>query len=257
VVQKVTDLLRSNRELRADKIWNWTLPAWYVRIEGRVVKTCPNAGVCAQLCYARNGTYLFSNVKAAHLRNLELVRETPELFVEQMNAELKRPKFRPSGENRQDKLTQHGELVDDDWAVKWMTRGGAAVRIHDSGDFFTREYLELWLRIAEANSDILFYAYTKEVEMLKSTPLPANFRIIYSKGGLQDHLIDDERDRHADVFPNQEAMDAAGYTDQGPSDLLAVLLKTNKVGIVANNIAHFRKKQGAKSFAELALRDGE
>ena len=34
MTDKPQPLLRSNRELRADKIWNWTLPAWYVRIEG-------------------------------------------------------------------------------------------------------------------------------------------------------------------------------------------------------------------------------
>ena len=254
MTDKPQPLLRSNRELRADKIWNWTLPAWYVRIEGKVVKTCPNAGVCAQLCYARNGTYLFANVKAAHLRNLNLVRETPELFVEMINAELQKPRFKESGESRYEKLSQFGKLVDDEWAVDWLKRGGSAVRIHDSGDFFSRDYLNLWIRIAEANPLILFYAYTKEVEMLKQTELPVNFRIIYSKGGLQDEMIDDEVDRHADVFPDLVTLEVAGYTDQEASDLLAVLLETNKVGIVANNISHFRKKQGEKTFAELALK---
>ena len=133
-----------------------------------------------------------------------------------------------------------------------MQRGGAAIRIHDSGDFFSQDYLNLWTSIAGANPEILFYAYTKEVAMVSTRLLPRNFRIIYSMGGLQDHLINTETDRHADVFPTMEALLAAGYTDQSASDLLAVLLETNKVGIVANNIAHFKKKQGAKTFAELA-----
>ena len=246
------DLLRSNSELRADHIWNWSIPAWYVRLEGKVFKTCPNAGACAQLCYARNGTYQFSNVKAAHLRNLNFILDTPDLFVEQMNAELKKPRFKANGKSRYEKLAQFGTLTTDDWAVNWMHRGGAAVRIHDSGDFFSQDYLSLWASIAGANPEILFYAYTKEVAMLKDATLPRNFLTIYSMGGLQDYLIDTEHDRHADVFPTIEALLAAGYTDQSGSDLLAVLLKTNKVGIVANNISHFKKKQGAKTFAELS-----
>ena len=248
----MAQLLRSNSELRAHNIWNWTLPAWYVRTDEGIVKTCPNAGACAQLCYARNGAYLFSNVKAAHLRNLELVREHPEEFVARLTAELAGKKFRPTGVPRQFETDQ--PLVSDEWAVKWRERGGAAIRIHDSGDFFTRDYLNLWLRVASEHPDILFYAYTKEVEMLKSTSLPENFRIIYSKGGLQDHLIDDDTDRHADVFPSLEMLENAGYTDQESSDLLAVMLETNKVGIVANNIKHFRKKQGEQTFAQLARR---
>ncbi|MEW2631647.1 hypothetical protein AB0903_08300, partial [Streptomyces sp. NPDC048389] len=41
-------LLTQNSELREEHIWNWTLPALATRLrDGRVVKTCPAAGVCA------------------------------------------------------------------------------------------------------------------------------------------------------------------------------------------------------------------
>lgn len=246
----MTQLLRSNSELRAHNIWNWTLPAWFVRLDDGIFKTCPNAGVCAQMCYARNGAYLFSNVKAAHLRNLMLVRDEPKRFMSEMSKELSKPRFRPSGIARTFD-TAH-KLVSDEWATNWIANGGAAIRIHDSGDFFSRDYLRLWLFIAGDHPDILFYAYTKEVEMLKGILPPPNFRIIYSKGGLQDHLIDNDLDRHADVFPSVEALEAAGYLDQEENDLLAVLLDTTRIGIVANNIKRFRKKQGEQTFAQLA-----
>ena len=34
-------------------------------------------------------------------------------------------------------------------------------RVHASGEFFSQDYVDDWQRIAEANSDIIFYAYTK------------------------------------------------------------------------------------------------
>lgn len=91
--------------------------------------------------------------------------------------------------------------------------------------------------------------------MLKArTDLPQNLRIVFSKGGLQDHLIDDDTDRHADVFPSMGDLLAAGYSDQGPSDLLAVTLANNRVGIVANNIPHLRRIQGDRAFSEMGPR---
>ena len=250
------DLLRQNSELRRDRVWNWTLPAWYVRLEGKIFKTCPNAGVCAQFCYARNGTYLFSNVQAAHLANLELARDRPEEFLDRISKELRHRAFRWTGRPRA--FSESAPLVRDAWSINWRLKGGAAVRIHDSGDFFSENYYRIWIEIARRFPRVLFYAYTKEVSMTKRLfadgSQPRNLRIIFSKGGLEDHLIDDEVDRHADVFPSLEALEAAGYTDQAESDLLAVMLETNRIGIVANNISHFRKKQGSETFGSMAKR---
>jgi hypothetical protein len=128
------------------------------------------------------------------------------------------------------------------------------VRIHDSGDFFSGEYLDAWILLAGINPSVTFYAYTKEVEMVKKRKLPDNFKILFSMGGKQDHLIDVERDRHAEVFPSLEALEAAGYADQGDSDLLAITLPTNKMGIVANNIPHLKKRQGNETFGSLEVR---
>ena len=152
-------------------------------------------------------------------------------------------------------------------------RGGKYVRIHDSGDFFSDEYLEAWIYIARVIPDITFYAYTKEVSRFKrivertyhsSTAEPAgdqpyapkNFRWLYSLGGLEDHLIDLVNDRHAEVFPTVEALEAAGYFNQEASDLLAITAPSNKIGIVANNIPAFKKKQGALTFGQHQERKG-
>lgn len=89
--------------------------------------------------------------------------------------------------------------------------------------------------------------------MKAAYPLPTNLLICYSFGGKQDHLIDRDTDQHSDVFPTLEALEAAGYVDQEDHDLLCVVAPTTRVGIVANNIPHFRKKQGGATFSELEL----
>lgn len=255
-------MLRQNSELRPHRIWNWTLPAWYVTLDdGRRFHTCPNAGACAQYCYARNGTYLFSNVLAAHTANLRRVLDDTERWEQDMIEHLQHRRYRPTGQHRVvPGLPAIGTL--DDWLDGWIEDGGAAVRIHDSGDFFADWYLDSWIRIAEATPDVLFYAYTKEVAMLQSRrgALPLNLRVLFSTGGLQDHLIDIEVDRYADVFPDEASIEAAGYQSQDESDLLAVLAPSTRIGIPANNIRHFNRRLAGRRFSEvvpvhLRLRD--
>ncbi len=220
-------LLTQNSELRADGVYNWTLPAWVVEMpDGSKVNTCPSAGACIKVCYARQGSYLFPMTQAAHKRNLAFVIEDLSGFIAAMVLELQEDRF----------------------------RGGRFVRIHDSGDFFTEEYLRAWLTIAELVRDVTFYAYTKEVSLFKRVVEPShpeNFRWLYSMGGKEDHLIDVDKDRHADVFTTEQAMIEAGYLSQDESDLLAITLPTTRIGIPANNIPAFRKKMRGRSFSEM------
>jgi hypothetical protein len=218
-------LLTQNSELRREGIFNWTLPAWAIRLsDGRTFNVCPEAGACAALCYARNGTYLFPAVRAAHERNLRMVLDHLEEWEAEMGAELQHRRY-----------------------------DGRHVRIHDSGDFFSDAYLQAWLRIIRATPQVTFYAYTKSVDrfrrLVEPDP-PANFRWVYSLGGTQDHLVDREADRHADVFPDEDAITAAGYASQDASDLLAVY-GPPKVGIPANRIRHFQHRQGSETFGTL------
>jgi hypothetical protein len=218
-------LLTQNSELRPDGIFNWAIPALAVKLSnGTNVKTCPNAGACATVCYARNGTYNFSNVKGRHTQNLEYIIEDPEGWFAHMLSEVQHPKKR-----------------------------GKFIRIHDSGDFFSEEYLRLWLKIALLTPEVTFYCYTKEVSMFKRVVepnCPPNFKYLYSLGGREDHLIDLENDRHADVFPDDAAILDAGYSNQSESDLLAITLPSNKIGIPQNNIPQFRKRLAGRTFSE-------
>lgn len=217
-------LSSGNSDLRRDNIYTWSLPAWVTPLDdGRTVNTCPSAGVCAKLCYARRGAYRFGNVVRAHKRNLLMTLDELELWTIVMDGECNDPKM-----------------------------AGATVRIHDSGDFYSRAYLDAWLKIIRLNPHVTFYAYTKEVAMFKEVvepDPPPNFRFIYSYGGRQDALIT-STDRRADVFSSDLALQEAGFTNQEESDLLAIT-GPPAVGIVVNNHPGLAKSMGGQSFAEL------
>jgi hypothetical protein len=149
-------LLTQNKDLRKTGVYGWTLPAhWVTLSNGQKFNTCPNAGVCAAFCYAKNGTFMFSNVRKAHIEKLEFVINRREEWVEAMNTELALKKYI-----------------------------GKFIRIHDAGDFFSLQYALDWIEIAKKNPQCTFYTYTKEVEMFKNmNALPVNFITIFSFGG--------------------------------------------------------------------------
>lgn len=228
MTQKPRWLLSQNSDLRRQGIWNWSLPAWAGTLpDGRNYNTCPSAGVCAPLCFARQGAYRFPNVKARHEANLMMVLDDLPGWEAQMTAEV-----------------QHRRYQD-----RW-------VRVHDAGDFHSREYTEAWLRIMRAAPRVRFYAYTKSVSLFRDVvepDPPENFRWVYSLGGREDHLIDLGSERHVDVFPDEETLAEAGYASRGQAEegCLVSVLGPQKVGIAANNIRHLKKRQGPHRFSEL------
>jgi hypothetical protein len=167
---------------------------------------------------------MFSNVKKAHIEKLELVLNHRDLWIEMMLEELKKKKY-----------------------------DGKYIRVHDAGDFFSVDYTTDWFKIINANKNIIFYAYTKEVLLFKETlkdQVPENFILIYSFGGRQDNHIDREVDRHSDVFPDYDEMIAHGYNDIAEDDKQAAINPNHKVGLYRNNIKHFIKKMGDKKFSD-------
>lgn len=248
-------LLTQNSELRKAGVWNWTLPAFVVTLpNGERFNCCPNAGSCARVCYARFGTYRFSNVAQRHMNNLLYVLEDLPGWEAQMVAEVNGRRFRATGKPHR---LYHDPT--DQWLHTWLQAGGKAVRIHDAGDFFNRDYLDAWCRIADKTRHVLFYAYTKEVTLIReASPLPRNLRVLFSFGGREDHLLDDSMDRCADVFPDLDSLEQAGYSDQGANDLLAITMPTTRIGIVANNIPTANKRFNGKTMRRMVTRpEGE
>ena len=213
------ELLTQNGKMKKSSqngitVVNWTIPAFQ---SSTGLRTCPNAGLCAKGCYARSGTYRFSNVAKAHEAKLALTQT--DTFVSEMIAEINR------------------------WLSKKSTTS-LKVRIHDAGDFYSVEYLDKWLQIMQAfqtDTRVSFYAYTKQVEMFKSLTqaIPSNFRLIFSFGGRQDALIDIENDFHSRVFESIQALEAAGYQNGTDDDMVAAMDSCPKVGLVYH---------GAKSY---------
>jgi hypothetical protein len=217
-------LLTQNSRLKEIGVFNWSLPALAARLpDGRTIKTCPAAGVCAQICYALQGTYNIPGVRRRHIANLAFVIEDLEGWERAMRNELGTRRF----------------------AGKW-------IRIHDAGDFLSREYLAAWLRIMRARPQVRFYCYTKEVILFKELvepDQPSNFLFVYSLGGREDGVLNPKVDRVADVFPTEEDITAAGFHSQRGNDLLAVTGPA-PVGMAANNIPHFKKRQGNRRLSE-------
>ena len=222
--QRRPRLLAQNREMKAIGAWNWTLPAWAGRLpDGRTFNTCPSAGICRQVCYARHGTYTWPQVRAKHHANLQFVLDDLPGWEAAIIAELGARRFQ-----------------------------GRWIRIHDSGDFFSDDYLAAWLRVCRARPGVQFYAYTKEVARFRRLVEPApppNLRWVYSYGGTQDDALDPAVDRVADVFPDDAAIAAAGWSSQDRSDLLAVL-GPRLVGIPANRIPAYLKRLAGRRFSQ-------
>lgn len=187
--------LKKTSEVTGFKVFNYGITAG--------PQNCPFAGECAKWCYAKKGAYAWRNVKQAFDARSELARSPG--FADEMLRQL-------NTKRRIDYL-----------------------RVHDSGDHFDLTYILQWFRIMRARPDIQFYSYTKAVKIFKSLGqrgmLPPNFTVIYSYGGIQDHLIDPSRDRHAKVFDTDAAVAEAGYANASDNDLVAVNCTNHRIGL--------------------------
>ena len=84
-------------------------------------------------------------------------------------------------------------------------------RIHATGgDFFSRPYFNAWKQIALDHPNTLFYAYSKAISVVTWKDLPDNMKIIASRGGKQDHLIDRYKLRSVRVVFTQKEADDLG-----------------------------------------------
>lgn len=164
-------------------------------------KTCPYAGMCADLCYADQGRLAMPMAKDARERNLALINSMSD-----------------------DEFVDH--IVEDVESMRSVTH----VRIHDSGDFYSRRYYESWIEIANRSPDIVFYAYTKSIPFLKWDKHPKNFRVVQSLGGKRDHDID-RGYPHSRIFASHNDRKRAKYCDGNKDDMPAVLGQI-RIGLV-------------------------
>jgi hypothetical protein len=193
-------LKRTSKELGV-KVFNFGIPA-YKSASGKL--TCPFADECIKFCYAKKGAYIWSNVQPAFEKRYQLSKTND--FIQAMSDEInkKRPDY---------------------------------VRVHDSGDYYSKQYLHKWLAIALNFPNVKFYSYTNCVKMFKDIELPNNYDIIFSDSGKQKHLIDQRIDRHTKIFHNHTELISSNYIDASKIDLYATKW-FNKDNINVGLLAH-------------------
>jgi hypothetical protein len=196
-----TKLVKTAKEFGV-RIFNFSIPAGNDKKSGKI--TCPFAGSCLKLCYAKRGMYRFGNVERALTKRYEASKQ--DNFVQTITDELTKVK--------KDKQIY--------------------VRIHDSGDFYSPTYFAKWLEIAKNNPSVRFYAYTKSHSFIRGIELPENFDLIYSLGSTKDELINTETERHSKIFYSAEEMETYGYSDASYLDILATKWHTtnHKIGLI-------------------------
>lgn len=142
------------------------------------IVTCPGAMDCMTYCYAMQGRFAMSRTQAIRFRNLISLKECSDMVK---------------------LLTK--EFIS--WIVGNVGDDGVAVlRLHDSGDFFSQEYVNAVAEAVERtrgmlpallDHDVKFipYAYTKSLNLDLSPLVSAGVRLTQSHGGKFDHLIDE------------------------------------------------------------------
>ena len=137
-----------NNKLRATRdtvFFIWNLPAR---------RTCPNATKhCSELCYAVKAETCYPDCLPCRMRNWTFSK-SPE-FVDTVTALIRRRR-------------------------KYMRKDNLIVRIHESGDFYSKEYADKWAQIARNCADldgVTFIAYTKSFKFFDGVNLPDNFTL--------------------------------------------------------------------------------
>lgn len=120
------------------------------------IVTCKPNLACHKYCYACKAERLYPSVKPCRMNNYNLSKT--DQFVNLM-------------------VDQIGKMK-----TKYF-------RIHESGDFYSVEYIQRWYIIIKKFPSIQFYAYTKRDDLFNELVLkekPSNLILILSLDGIQD-----------------------------------------------------------------------
>ena len=119
--------------------------------------TCPYAGDCINYCYAIWNSNFRLKRQKTEKHNYAL------LYKALTNGS----------------VTAAYELI-----INSIPKNAKLIRINDSGDFFSQNYLNSWIEVSQYREDIIFYAYTKSLPYLyhsnKKYNLPDNLRFTIS-----------------------------------------------------------------------------
>ena len=184
-VPSPSQLIGQNGKMGKTNFHNITLPAFKgiyyneSQKEFYIINVCARAGTCSKVCFAQMNNFV---------KNDHVVR----LNAQKLNYLLNH------AESWKERVINGIKALNDGVSL-------VVVRWHDSGDFFSEEYMKLAFEIANETQFSEHYAYTKEVSMAKKLESikPNNFEFKFSFEGTEDDLIDKSRDAHAVIVPKE------------------------------------------------------
>ena len=181
---------------------------------------------CKFRCYAVGPENLFPLVRANRWRNWDLLKEAKTVIG-------------------------MANLLESSLIVK---RDIELVRFGQSGDFYNQAYFDAWLILAEQHPEWTFYGYTKALPLWgkRLNTIPANMKLVASRGGTHDHLIGDLGLRSARVvFTEKAAKDMGLEIDhddthcwKGTKDFAILLHGTQPAGSEAGKAWYQIKNHG-------------
>tara|TARA_Y100001963_G_scaffold138354_1_gene203017 strand:- start:61 stop:753 length:693 start_codon:yes stop_codon:yes gene_type:complete len=154
--KKRTKFLKNTNSKLGKNIYAFDLPA---------VVSCPNSDVCFKTCYANKGTYLWKSAKNSNTYNFAIALNDLQYLQSELIKEIEK-------------------------------RNIQNIRIHSSGDFFSKEYFLMWCNIAKRFKNLNIFTYSKapQIEGLK---VPKNLNII-------DSFVTIDNNKYLNYAPLQE-----------------------------------------------------
>ena len=122
-------------------IYSFDLPA---------VVSCPNSNECFKNCYANKGAFLYGGkgAKTSNTYNFAIALNDLKYLQKELIKEIEKKKIK-------------------------------TIRIHSSGDFFSKEYFVMWCNIAKRFKNLNIFTYSKAPQ-IKGLKVPKNLNIIDS-----------------------------------------------------------------------------
>jgi hypothetical protein len=131
-------------------------------------------------CYAANQEKTFPNTRKRNMSNFDLLKACNS--VDEMASLIKR-------------------------SITYSFPFGVPVfRLHESGDFFSQDYFDAWIKVAKEMPNTIFYTYTKSLKywINRLKDIPSNLKLNASVGGTNDDLIKKYNLKYVEVVKNLE-----------------------------------------------------
>jgi len=137
--KKRTGFLKNSNKKLGKNIYAFDLPA---------VVSCPNSDDCVLTCYANKGTYIWKSAKNSNTYNYAIALNDIKYLQKELIEEI-------------------------------IKKNIKTIRIHSSGDFFSKEYFLMWCNIAKRFKNLKIFTYSKAPQ-IKNIKIPSNLNIIDS-----------------------------------------------------------------------------